>query len=77
MKPEIQKPSKIYKSAPTFLLDQLKRYKDHIQPAYALQRALEDNQMRIFKPALVQDNIQLEFRNGEYVYIASKISRVF
>jgi hypothetical protein len=42
-----------------------------------LQRQLEESLYKILMPYIMQDGVQLDFRKGEYVYLATKISGAF
>lgn len=65
------------KQIPTFSFEQIRQFKQYISAHQSLQQQIEDNQYRIFVPYLVQGNILHKFREGDYVYLATKITRVF
>lgn len=62
---------------PTFAFELLRNPKQHVVAHWTLQRQLDEGLFKVFMPYIVQDSLQHDFRKGEYVFLATKVSRAF
>lgn len=61
---------------PTFILDEMRNYKTYIVPQVNLKKEFELQKFKIYQPFIKDNQITLMFRNGEYVFLGVRISKI-
>jgi len=68
------KPSRY--SVSTFMLEEIRSYKPFLVPTSSLKRDLELLKFKMYKPFIMQNQLQLELRNGDFLFLGVRISRL-
>ena len=60
---------------PIFLLDNIKNFKPFISLHASFLRECEQGKYKLYQPYIFENRIQLQFRNGDYAYLGTRISQ--
>ena len=62
---------------PLFIFDRIPHIKKHIIPHYYMANSIQEEHYKLYLPHMKEQNIQLVFRNGDYLYLATPITEGF
>ena len=58
------------------MLEEIRNHRQYLVPSKTLKKDFDHQKFKIYKPYIMQNQVQLEFRNGDYLFLGVRISRL-
>jgi len=58
------------------MLEEVRNHRPFLTPSQILKKDFDHQKFKIYKPYIMQNQVQLEFRNGDYLFLGVRISRL-